>query len=75
MDTLTRGISGRPIIAGANAIFADIKVLRVVDVLVRARLDAIDDLQHRVNHHISSLQDHAKVKLQACLIRAYANSL
>lgn len=33
-----------PVVGGAPAIFADVEILRVVDVLVRARLDAVDNL-------------------------------
>ncbi len=44
MHALARGIARRPVVAGADAVLANVEVLGVVDVLVRARLDAVDYL-------------------------------
>lgn len=47
-DVLVHGLAGlvaiTPVVGCAYAVFADKEVLRVVDVLVGACLDAIDDL-------------------------------
>jgi hypothetical protein len=40
---LARLVAVAPVVAGADAILADVKVLGVVDVLVGARLDGVDD--------------------------------
>jgi hypothetical protein len=47
------GLSGlipiAPVVRGADAVGADIEVLRVVDVLVGPRLDAVDDARLEVD--------------------------
>lgn len=42
MHLLARLVTVAPVVAGADAVLADVKVLRVVDVLVGPRLDAVD---------------------------------
>jgi hypothetical protein len=40
---LAHRVAGRPVVAGAGAVLVHVEVLRVVDVLVGARLDGVDD--------------------------------
>ncbi len=45
MHALARRVAGAPVVARADAIFADVEILRVVDVFVGAGLNAVDDLR------------------------------
>lgn len=44
MDRLAALVAVSPVVGGTHSILADVEVLRVVYVLVRAGLDAVDDL-------------------------------
>lgn len=44
IDLLAALVAVSPVVGRAHAILANVKVFGVVDVLVRARLDAVDDL-------------------------------
>jgi hypothetical protein len=44
LHSFSSGISQTPVISRANALFSNEEVLGVVDVFVRAGLDAIEDL-------------------------------
>ena len=45
---VARGITSAPIVSRPHAIFANEKVLRVVDILVRAGLDRLNDSRFQV---------------------------
>ena len=44
MHALARGVAGTPIVTSADTIFAHVEILGIIDVLVRSRLNTIDDL-------------------------------
>lgn len=44
LHRLAHGVTSRPVVSSSSAAAVDVEVLGVVDVLVRACLDAIEDL-------------------------------
>jgi hypothetical protein len=62
LHSFTRSISSTPIVPCAHAIFTNEEVFRVVDVLVRSTLYAVDDLESASSISICA----SKTVLQCC---------